>query len=125
MDDKTFTTSIKDASWELTKRERVKYSDVRSAIKLDEVVTPEGIDLRVVKYVEIATHNGFSKDRQDYSKYVLICDDGNTYVTGSPSFWSAFKPIFDELEGEDVTITVVKKPSKNYTGKSFLSCYLD
>lgn len=124
MDEKTFTTTIKSASWEMTKRERVKFSDNRGSIKLDEVVTNDGIELNVVNYVELAIHNGYSKDRQDYANYVLICDDGTTYVTGSPSFWSAFKPIYDELEGEDVTIKVVKKASKNYTGKSFLSCYL-
>ena len=58
----------------------------------------------------------------------IVSDAGMRYVTGSDSFWSSFIDIWDDMkEGEDpedFSIRVYKRPSKNYSGKSFLTCSL-
>ena len=50
--------------------------------------------------------------------------DGTKYVTGSSSFWSSFEEIYTEMEGEDEEwgVRVYRSPSKNYTGKDFITC---
>jgi hypothetical protein len=79
-------------------------------------------------YVILDVHNEKSKQDKDYVKYVLIDNAGNKFVTGSESFFTSFKDIFDtmaaEAPGEEYSIDVLKKPSQNYKGKSFITCAL-
>ena len=79
-------------------------------------------------YVVLSVHNEKSKQDKDYEKVVIIDNVGNKFVTGSQSFFTAFKDIFDtmakEAPGEEYAIDVFKKASKNYSGKSFISCAL-
>ena len=57
-------------------------------------------------------------------KYIVVDKTGNKFVTGSESFFAAFKGIFEEMGGtdEDYEIEVYRLPSKNYKGKEFLTC---
>ena len=61
-------------------------------------------------------------------KDVIIDVGGNKYVTGSESFFTRFIEIFqtmaEDAPGEEYQIECYKKPSKNYAGKSFISCSL-
>lgn len=118
-----YKVTIKHCSRELTARERVMVKDTSNAIKLDEAANADnGVDISVLFYAVLNVHNEKSDDK-DYENYLLIDTDGKKYVTGSPSFWSAFMDIADEMEGEgDFTINVYKLDSKNYKGKRFLTC---
>lgn len=57
-------------------------------------------------------------------KYVIIDENGNKFVTGSESAITSLLDIIDEMTGEDedYSIEFYKKESKNYKGKSFITC---
>lgn len=121
-----FNITIKESSkTDLTARERVLLKDTSNAVKLDEVVTEDGTPfvLSPVAYAVLAVHNEKAKsDDKDYEQYLILDSDGNKYVTGSQSFWNSFADIWSDMEGEPFELSIYKKPSKNYTGKCFLTC---
>ena len=121
-----FNITIKESSkTDLTARERVLLKDTSNAVKLDEVVTEDGAPfvLSPVAYAVLAVHNEKAKsDDKDYEQYLILDSDGNKYVTGSQSFWNSFADIWSDMEGEPFELSIYKKPSKNYTGKCFLTC---
>ena len=119
-----YEAKITYSSKELTAREKIKLKDLTNAVQLDEATQNadfEGAGNLVITpdyYAEIAVHNEKS-DSKDYTKFVV--------VTGSESFITAFKDIVDEMaeageEGYD--IEVYRMESKNYKGKSFITCSL-
>lgn len=123
-----YLVTIKEASRELTAREEIAVKDTSNAMSFDDelkdandriVITPNA-------YIVLAVHNGNSKNDKDYTKYLIIDNAGNKYVTGSESFFTAFKQIFttmaEKAPDEEYAIEVYKKPSKNYQGKHFLTC---
>lgn len=128
-----YKSEITYASMELTKREKVMLSDVSSATKLDEAV--KGVDdtfeIEPVAYAVVSVENDKAKGEKQYEVIVILDAAGNKYVTGSRSFREAFVGIWEQMtdngeiaEGEEFSIRVYKRPSKNYTGKAFISCAL-
>lgn len=125
-----FTTKIIECTHELTAREKILLKDTTNARKIDNEVdlcasSGEKLIIRPVDYAILQIHNEKSKDRKDYLNYIIIDADGNKYVTGSPSFWQSFKNIWDEMKTdseEDFEISIYKVPSKNYSGKDFITC---
>ena len=123
-----YSATIRETSMELTKKEKIAFKDLSDAYSLDSIVT-ESDDkiITPVGYVIIDVHNEKS-DNKDYTKFVIIDDNGNKYVTGSESFFDSFIDIWcdmigeDEKPEEDFEIKIYKKPSKNFSGKSFLTC---
>ena len=119
-----YRVTIKEVSKELTARERIMIKDTTNAIKLDEALK-DGAHVVITPklYAVLAIHNEKS-DNVDYDNYIIIDAEGKKYVTGSGSFWSAFKEIYDEMQGdpEEYSIDVYKMDSKNYKGKQFLTC---
>ena len=125
---KGYKAEITYTSTELSARDKIKLKDMTNAISLDEAVTDDTpLVICPDIWAELAIHNDNAKDK-DYKKYVIICADGNKFQTGSESFWSAFMSIVEELvecgEANDFEIEIYRKPSKNYSGKSFLTCSL-
>lgn len=121
-----YISTITECSRELSAKERIKIKDLTNAISIDTVVTDE--DTLVITpdfFAVLDVHNERSKDK-DYKKYVVFDIGGNKYTTGSDSFFTAFKGIYDEMKesapGEEYSIEIYRKPSKNYAGKSFLTC---
>ena len=127
------TVKIAKASKELTKKEKLAYQDTSDCISLDTAVeeaTNAGVQfiLQPKDYVllDIHTDNPKVNDQQDYKSLVVINRDGKKYATGSNSFIEAFVNIFDTMaeDGDDepYEINVVRKDSKNFKGKHFLTC---
>lgn len=120
---------IKYASRELTAKERIKYKDTSDCVSLDEVTQNGDFVFTPDLLVELDVHNEHS-DNTDYTKYIIVDKGGNKYVTGSESFYSAYRNIMDEIsdaisDGEavdDFEIMVYRKESKNYKGKTFITC---
>lgn len=120
-----YTAKIIESTHELSARERILLKDTTNAKKIDEAVDEAEngrIIIRPIDYAVISIHNEKSKDRKEYNNYIIIDEDGTKYVTGSPSFWSNFKEIWEEMSGEPFEIEAYKKPSKNYSGKDFITC---
>ena len=119
-----YKVSINETSMELSARERIMMKDTSNAIKLDEAANGESpLVITPVAYAVLDVHNE-KADNKDYKNYVVLDDAGNKYVTGSDSFWNAFKEIWDEMLGEEekYQVEIYKIDSKNYKGKKFLSC---
>lgn len=128
-----YKSEITFASKELTKREKVMLSDVSSATKFDEVLkgVDETFDIEPVAYAVVSIENDKAKGEKQYEVIVILDAAGNKFVTGSLSFREAFIGIWDQMtdngviaEGEEFSIRVYKRPSKNYSGKAFISCAL-
>jgi hypothetical protein len=118
-----FEAKIREASKELTAKERVKFKDTTNAVQLDDATKENPLVIAPDFYVILDIHNEHSEDK-DYVKYIVVDKGGNKFVTGSESFFTAFKSIFEEMGGtnEDYEIEVYRLPSKNYKGKEFLTC---
>ena len=118
-----YSVAIVETSKELTAKERIAIKDTTDAIKLDTACDGETLILTPSAYAILSIHNEKS-DNIDYENYVILEDAGNKYVTGSGSFFSSFKNIWDEMEGESEAwqLKCYKLDSKNYNGKQFLTC---
>lgn len=126
-----YTVTIKEAYKDLTAREKIKFKDTSDAISLDTFSKTEGFDgetpvLEPAGYVVLEVHNDKAQGDPDYDQFVIIDTMGNKFVTGSDSFYRAFKNIWDELKDdpEPWQIKINRKQSKNYTGKEFITCSL-
>lgn len=123
-----YKAKVTDASRELTAKEKIMLKDTSNAISLDEMTQEaqfnnEKVILNVDYYVTIDVHNDKSDDK-DYQQFILVDKDGKKYYTGSTSFINNFIDIFEELTeaGEEVTVEIYRKESKNYKGKEFITC---
>lgn len=118
-----YSAKIVDTSREISAKEKIQLKDTTGAIKLDEVLEQGPLTIKPDMYAVLAIHNEKS-DNVDYENYLVKDVDGNTYVTGSESFFSSFRDIFDDMLGEDEewAIKIYKMDSKNYKGKQFITC---
>lgn len=126
---KDYVVTIRESSRELSAKEKIAYRDFGNAIKLDENLSDDDAMLiSPADYVVLDVHNEKAKGNKDYTKYIIIDTAGNKYVTGSDSFFTRFIEIFETMKEdapeEEYQISCYKKPSKNYAGKSFISCSL-
>lgn len=123
-----YSVEIIESSKELTAREKISAKDFSNATALDTELMDANASIVITPsaYLILNVHNEHSKNDKDYKKYLIIDTAGNKFVTGSESFFTAFKDIFDAMSkdapGEEYSIEVYKKPSKNYQGKHFLTC---
>lgn len=120
-----YEVTIKEASMELTAKERIRLKDTSNAIKLDTATDEAPLTIAPKAFAILSIHNEKS-DNVDYLNYIIVDKDGNKYVTGSESFWTSFKSIWDEMEteAEEWELEIYKLDSKNYKGKKFLTCSL-
>ena len=118
-----YSVKIQSTSKELTAKERIALKDTTGAIKLDEATKEAPVIIMPVMYGVLEIHND-KAEPTDYENYILVDENGEKYVTGSASFWSAFSEIADEMIGEDEEwgVKVYRVPSKNYAGRDFLTC---
>lgn len=124
-----YVVEIAETSRELTAKERVALKDTSNAVSLDTTVdNAEGgkVIIKPVDYAVLSIHNDNAKEgeNKDYTNYIIVDDKGVKYVTGSDAFFSSFKNIYDEMknETEEWALECYKKPSKNFTGKGFITC---
>lgn len=120
-----YEVTILSCSKELSAKERIQLKDTTGATKLDTATQEGKVRIDLDFYAEISIHNEKSEDK-DYSNYVIVDKNGTRYVTGSPSFWSAFINIAKEMENESEPwgIEAYRMPSKNRQGKDFITCSL-
>ena len=123
---KPYEVTVKEASKELSAKEKIRLKDLSNSINLDALTQQEGkVILDIAYYAIVGIHNEKSKERQDYDNIIIVDVGGNKYNTGSQSFITAFTDIIDELADAGETecqIEVYRKESKNYKGKDFITC---
>lgn len=124
-----FKSSIAYCSKELTAVERIRLKDTADAIAINEALEENPtLIIEADCYAVLDIHNEKSENK-DYKVYLIVSKDGTKYATSSESFYKSFSDIADELTdaGEDLSSVKIKcllKPSKNYKGKSFITCTL-
>lgn len=118
-----YNVTVEEVSKELSFKQRVQLKDTTSAIRLDKATQEAPVLIDVDFYAVLAIHNEKSDDK-DYKNYIVVDKNGTRYVTGSDAFWSTFLDIMSEMYGtdEEYQIRVYRADSKNYNGKSFITC---
>lgn len=118
-----YKVSIIESSHELSAREKIRIKDTSNAISLDTATQNNTVVITPVAYAVLGIHNEKSDDK-DYENYIIIDENGDKYVTGSRSFWSSFKEIWSDMCGENEAfqVEIYRLESKNYKGKSFITC---
>lgn len=130
----TYESAIVYSSRELTPIEKIKMKDLGNTLSLDEELDTAQ-DNKLILKIELALlidiKNSRSKSgNTNYSVTVVVdADTGIRYRTSSESFTNSLSDIIDELGDNDIPLTDVsivayRKPSKNYSGKNFLTCAL-
>ena len=120
---KDYKVTIASARKALSGKEKVMVKDFTNAFSIDDLTKETSLVLKIENVIECDVHNPASEDK-DYKKYVIIDAEGNKYVTGSESCITTLTDILDEMEGESEAFEVefYQKESKNYKGKSFITC---
>lgn len=119
-----YKVSIAHSTRELTNREIVKFKEISDCKPLDELTQEkENVIIDVKDLILLAVHNEHSENK-DYNVCLIVDKDGEKYTTSSTSFIDKAFDIYDDLEGEDVTLKVIRKDSKNFKGKQFITCAL-
>lgn len=125
--EKDYKAKVAYSSRELTARERIALvSKMSDAVKLDDVVTPEaGLILSPLYYAVVDVHNEKSENK-DYTVLLLVDTDNQVYTTSSASVMKELDNINEEMAdaGEEFgtyDIKIVKRESKNYKNKFFMT----
>lgn len=120
---KGYEVQIKETNAELTAKQRIAIKDTTDAVKLDHATSEEAVIIYPAAWAVLSVHNEKSDDKE-YETYVIIDKEGVKYTTGSASFWSSFRGIYDEMKNEEEEwgIKVYRMESKNYKGKTFITC---
>ena len=120
-----YEVKITESSKEFTARERIALKNFDDMVAIDEAVNAENPRLMIdVEAYAIADVHNEKSDNVNYRKYILIDKTGQKYITSSEPLFTSFKEIWDEMTGEpeEWSLTVYKRESNNYKGKSFLTC---
>jgi len=123
-----YSVTISEVSKELTAKQRVMLKDTGDAIRLDEATrNDESVIVDVDYYAVLNVHNEKADD-PDYLNFIIVDKNGQKYVTGSNTLINTFISIAEEMkdlpEDESFTVKIYARPSKNYNGKSFITCSL-
>lgn len=118
-----YSATITEVSRDITAKERVALKDTTAMVKLDHATQVENVTITPDFYAILSIHNDKASPT-DYDNFVIVDVNGNKYVTGSKSFWNSFMSIYEEMKSEDEAwgIEVYRVPSKNYSGKDFITC---
>lgn len=123
---KDYKVEVVSCSKELTVREKIQLKDTTTANKIDNLTQGGDIVIPVAYHAELHITNPNSENKE-YNVYVFVDNEGNKFVTGSDSLWSAYIGIYEEMAeaGEtEFAISVTRRPSKKREGKDFLTCTL-
>lgn len=121
-----FTSKVSYVSKDIDAKDRIKLKDTTNAMKIDEMVNDGTLRIAVDYYAVISIHNE-KADPKDYEQILIVDRDGQKFVTGSPSFRRSLSDIIDDLNDAGITeyeLDCYKRPSKNYSGKYYLTCSL-
>lgn len=123
-----YSVVIEESSKKLSAKERISLKDTSMCVSLDEATSAGEVVLNpVTMWAVLDVHNDRSEN-PDYRVFLLEGSDGTRYKTGSESFWNSFRNIEREMSSEENPepwgIRCVRIASKNYKGKTFLSCVI-
>lgn len=119
-----YKVTVVEASVELTKKDKIRITDTTDTIAMDKATQDGELIIDPAFWAVLEVHNEKSQDK-DYRNFIIADKNGLKFRTGSESFWTAFRSIWDELKDEDDwQVKVYRLPSRNRQGKDFLTCSL-
>lgn len=121
-----YSVKIIESTMELSAKEKIAIKNFDECVQLDAAIggDVEKVIINPYGYIVAEVHNEKS-DKKDYTKYIVLDKNGTRYITGSSPFFTTFTDIWDEMQSdpdEEWSLVVYKRESKNYKGKSFLTC---
>lgn len=125
-----YTVEVVETSKELGIKERIALKTGMNSTSLDQATQVEEVVIDPDYYAELSIHNDRSENK-DYTTFIIVDKNGEAYSTASASFIESFKAIFGEFaeynqthpdEAQDFKIVAFRQESKNYKGKSFITC---
>ena len=124
-----YSAKVSFTSKEVSARERIKLKDTGNYTRLDEATQIEDVTIDLDYYAIVDVHNEKAQSGdKDYQQVITVDKNGTYYSTGSTSYLNALENIMSELvvEGDsgEISIRVYRRPSKNRTGKDFITCSL-
>lgn len=121
-----YSVKITSTSTNLSAKEKVRIKDFSNAAQLDDVIQGDAhFMLDYAYHADMEVHNERTKnEKKDYKKRVIVDKAGNAFITGSESFMTAMDDVLAEMEGtdEEFQLDCYKVASKNFAGKSFITC---
>ena len=122
-----YKVNIAYASKDLSARERIMIKDTGDAQSLDTLTQDGPVIIGYAWHAILDVHNEKSTSK-DYRKVIVVDKEGLKYGTGSEAFLESLTDIVTEMteagEGDNIQLSVYRKDSKNYAGKSFITCSL-
>lgn len=124
---KTYNAVVINSSKNLSGKEKVALKNFADMVELDNAT--QETDLGVIIDIDyVATVHVYNEksDTTEYDKFVYVDKDGTMYISGSESLYRQYESIAEDMEDEEEpwSIKVIRKDSKNYKGKQFLTCVL-
>lgn len=118
-----FKSVIIGTSFDMTKREEIKYKDISSCYPIND--EKSGFVIEDIKGFYTLHCENSGADNPEYDVFVIVCNDGKRYMTSSESFSEKAGDIISDLQGdgERIDLRLIKKKSKNFAGE-FLTCEL-
>ena len=118
-----FKSEIIESSFEMTKREQIKFKDTSSCFPLNE--ESNGFVIEDILGCYTLRCENDKAENPSYDVFIIVCNDGRRFMTSSSSFSEKTNEIITDLigDGERVDIRLIKKKSKNFAGE-FLTCEL-
>lgn len=126
---KDYSVTIREASKDMTAKERIMLKDTSNAVSIDALTTEQGnFIIEFAYYAILDVHNEHADNNTDYTKVVVVDKAGTKYVTGSEAFIRNLVDIVAEMteagEQDNIRLEVFRKESNNYKGKTFISVAL-
>ena len=124
---KGYKVNIAYTSRDLSAKERIMIKDTGDAQSLDALTQDGPVVIGYAWHAILDVHNEKSSSK-DYRKVIVVDKEGLKYGTGSEAFLDSLTDIVDEMteagEGDNIQLNVYRRESKNYAGKSFITCSL-
>lgn len=120
-----FNAKVVETSRPVSRKFEVMLKDYSSAQSLDQLTeSGDVVDIKVDLFAIVHVQNPQSKQNPEYDVCVIIDQDGNRYRTGSDSCIRQLRDCMKDMEGveEEWALRFYKRASKNYQGKSFITC---
>ena len=125
-----YKVTIEYSAKELTAKEKIQLKDITDSYSLDSLTQEsenKSVIIIVSNVVVLNVHNE-KAENTNYSKLVIIDNEGNKFTSSSNSLTEKVCDIIDDLKDidytDDITLKIYRKDSKNFKGKQFLTCSL-
>lgn len=120
---KEYSVKIVEGSKDFTGKQAIMIKDTQNSAGLNDLTKDGEFIFKPVDYAVLEIHNEKSENK-DYIVYIFITEGCEMYSTSSLNLFESITDIIADMQGinEEWAIRVYQKPSRNRSGKTFLTC---